>query len=503
MVLVDKSKHPRFAVGESSTPTADFLVAYLAQRWNLKPLAPLACWGQWKKHYPDLPCGKKRGFSYYHHVDGKAFDTSRFQTESLLVAASSKDQWSDTHWLRSGVDAFLAEQAKASGVDLLESTQIESAQFDSSTHRWEIHLSDIDSPASKPLAIQATWLIDATGHHGLHSESMDACQDSDWMRTRTGAVYGHFQGVSPFESAASPLDPFCGDDAAQHHVLDEGWFWMLRFDHGITSVGLVEPSNKPRSKDTFWKTIERHPSIAKLMQNAKLVAPVRPATNRSNPVLRSIESGTQEPILGEPSMATVDRMSRCRSHAWGKGWVSLPVSYGFIDPLHSSGIAHALSGVVRLAEALLLDRQQCYSELAIYGTDLRRELQWLDLLVAGCYAGQPSFDNFLAYACMYFISAIEFEKQLAFDPSHWPKGFMQSNDRPLVDVAIAAYEILERSKTGDGSKQAFPEQLRRWIEPWNRVGLLDPSNSNRIAHSVAPKYAMSIDTLCDALGTLG
>ncbi|MCE2784228.1 MAG: FAD-dependent oxidoreductase, partial [Pirellula sp.] len=47
VLLIDRSKHPRFAVGESSTPTADFLLAYLAQRWNLPALAPLASWGQW------------------------------------------------------------------------------------------------------------------------------------------------------------------------------------------------------------------------------------------------------------------------------------------------------------------------------------------------------------------------------------------------------------------------------------------------------------------------
>ncbi|MFM8398567.1 MAG: NAD(P)/FAD-dependent oxidoreductase, partial [Pirellula sp.] len=41
VLLIDRSKHPRFAVGESSTPTADFLLAYLAHRWDLKRLAPL------------------------------------------------------------------------------------------------------------------------------------------------------------------------------------------------------------------------------------------------------------------------------------------------------------------------------------------------------------------------------------------------------------------------------------------------------------------------------
>jgi FADH2 O2-dependent halogenase len=484
VLLIDRSRHPRFAVGESSTPTADFLLAYLAQRWNLPSLAPLACWGQWKKHYPHIVCGKKRGFSYYLHQPGASIDTHRLNTESLLVAASAQDAWSDTHWLRSSVDEFLANQAQAAGATLLESTHIDSAEFDSASHRWSLRLETNQRDSTQGIDIQATWLIDATGHHGLRSSSIDNPDDSAWMRTRTGAVYGHFEGVAPFDEAACQLDPFSGDDAAQHHVLESGWVWMLRFDNGITSVGLVEPASTPRSQETFWNTIERHPSLARLMQNAKLTAP---------------QEARGTPNSNRPAMATAERMSRCRSKAWGPGWVCLPVSYGFIDPLHSTGIAHALSGVCRLAESLMLDQQRCYQSLQKYGLDLRRELQWLDLLVDGCYQGQPSFQNFVAFACMYFVSAIEFEKQLAADPSHWPKGFLQSQDTELSSVAGQAYQMLELSKTDSELSRGFAQQVRAWIEPWNRVGLLDPSISNRIAHSVAPKYASSVSSLCSGL----
>jgi FADH2 O2-dependent halogenase len=481
VLLVDRSKHPRFAVGESSTPTADFLLAYLAQRWALKRLAPLACWGQWKKHYPNVVCGKKRGFSYYHHPQGQAVDTSNLESQSLLVAASSQDAWSDTHWLRSSVDEFLANEALLAGSRLLESTQIHSALFDPVEHRWTLALRNSIEQSVADIHVQATWLIDATGHHGLDSIGIDNADDSDWMRTRTGAVYGHFRGVEPFTQAASPLDPFCGDDAAQHHVLDTGWIWMLRFDNGVTSVGLVQPSKALRSEGHFWKTVQSHPSLAQLMRNAKLIAP---------------QGAQRGGVPSEPRMACVDRMSRCRRRAWGPGWVSLPVSYGFIDPLHSTGIAHSISGVVRLSEAMLRNKQECYEALRDYGEDLRTELDWLDLLVSGCYLGQPSFENFVAFSCMYFISAIEFEKQLAQDPARWPKGFLQSKDSELSQVANLAYQSLGRGVSGTQQGNDFPEQVRSWIKPWNRVGLLDPSYANRIAHSVAPKYASSLEALC-------
>jgi FADH2 O2-dependent halogenase len=478
VLLIDKAKHPRFAVGESSTPTADFLLAYIAQRWNLKALAPLACWGQWKKHYPEIVCGKKRGFSYYRHHPGLPIDRSKLHEESLLVAASASDQWSDTHWLRSSVDAFLVDQACSAGVRVQESTRIDSAFFDSNSNRWEVRISG--DQGAKACDVQATWLIDATGHHGLPSAGIDQRDDSDWMRTRTGALYGHFRGVAPFEQATSQLDPFCSDDAAQHHLLNRGWFWMLRFDNGITSVGLVEPTNSPRGQQRFWDIVQQHPSVAELMAKAQLVAPVVTTSDRG-----------AIPVLG-----SVDRMSRCRLRAWGPGWVCLPVSYGFIDPLHSSGIAHSLSGVVRLADALLRNKDECYALLGSYAADLRQEVRWLDLLVAGCYRAQPSFANFAAFACMYFVCAIEFEKQLSADPSSWPQGFLQCKDQKLFNVVNLAYETLGQADDDGILVREFVTKVRGWIEPWNRVGLLDRANSNRIAHSVAPKYASNVESLC-------
>lgn len=482
VVLVDKATHPRFAIGESSTPTADFLLAFLAERWNLSTLAPLACYGTWKTHFPNLLCGKKRGFSYYAHQQNQPLNLNKITQNSLLVAASSQDQWSDTHWLRSSVDAFLADQATQAGVQLLQQTSIATANFDPTSHRWTIDLiqsspnnnnsdSNCNSDSTPIASLHATWIIDATGPHGPIAPWTKNADNSHWMRTQTGAVFGHFSGVEPFAPAYHPTDPFCCDDAAQHHLLDQGWVWMLRFDHGVTSVGWVHPSsNTPRTTEDFWNTIQSHPSLGKLMQNASLIEPIK--------------------------MGSIQRISRCRSNAFGPGWIALPVAFGFVDPLHSTGIAHALSGVCRLAELLQVNASDVYPKLMIYQADLKSELNWLDTLVAGCYAAQPSFDNFYAFACFYFIAAIEFEKQLAKDPSHWPLGFLQASDDKLRNTAESAYQSLLQNSNDLFSMRQFRENVRKNIARWNTVGLLDPTNLNRIAHSAAPKYASVVHSLC-------
>ena len=63
VALVERGKHPRFAIGESSTPLADFKLREIAQQFDLPRLEPLTQYGTWKETYPDLMCGVKRGFS--------------------------------------------------------------------------------------------------------------------------------------------------------------------------------------------------------------------------------------------------------------------------------------------------------------------------------------------------------------------------------------------------------------------------------------------------------
>jgi len=59
VVLLERGQHPRFAIGESSTPLANLLLEELAQRYGLPRLLPLAKWGSWQKAYPEIACGLK------------------------------------------------------------------------------------------------------------------------------------------------------------------------------------------------------------------------------------------------------------------------------------------------------------------------------------------------------------------------------------------------------------------------------------------------------------
>src|SRR6267143_4036069 len=125
VILLERGRHPRFAIGESSTPLANLLLEELARRYDLPRLSPLAKWGIWQKAYPQIACGLKRGFTFYHHRFGRPFAADPERRDQLLVAASPRDEIADTHWYRADFDHFLVREAQQLGVNYVDQIKLE------------------------------------------------------------------------------------------------------------------------------------------------------------------------------------------------------------------------------------------------------------------------------------------------------------------------------------------------------------------------------------------
>ena len=104
VLLVERGRHPRFALGESSTPLAAIALERLARRLEElgadgTDLRALAAAGRWRRHL-DPPAGRgcqdrgrlgrglKRGFTFYRHHPGVPYANSADNDARLLVAAS-------------------------------------------------------------------------------------------------------------------------------------------------------------------------------------------------------------------------------------------------------------------------------------------------------------------------------------------------------------------------------------------------------------------------------
>ena len=155
-VLIDRARHPRFAIGESSTPIANLVLEDLARRYHLPRLLPLTAYGAWQATYPSVVCGVKRGFSFFKHEVGQPFVPDAAHANELLVTANSDDEHSDTQWLRSDVDRFLVQEVERAGLRVLDETDIAEPDV-SDSGGWILR----GHRGATPVSITARFLIDA------------------------------------------------------------------------------------------------------------------------------------------------------------------------------------------------------------------------------------------------------------------------------------------------------------------------------------------------------
>lgn len=464
-VLFDRAEHPRFRIGESSTPTANMILRDLADRYDLPRLRPLSAHGPWRETYPDVTCGRKRGFSYFRHHRDEPFVPDPNHANELLVAASSDSYHSDTHWLRADVDAFLAGEVQSTGIPLLENTEVAGLER---KDRWQVRA----RRANEEVRCAADFVVDATGGATLLS-SLGFTTPKASLSTRSRALYAHFTGLPRWRDwivrhgGRAEDHPFPCDQAAVHHVLDEGWLWEFRFDDGRVSTGLVLdveacPSPSTDTPRDEWRVhLKEYPTLAHRFEQAELADP-------PGKIIRT------------------DRLQRLTDRAAGWGWALLPFTAGFADPLHSTGIAHTLSGVERLGR-LFENHGACppLPALGAYSQAVRRELQFVDDLVRLCYESLPSFRAWTASTMFYFAAATTYERRRVheWDGTGPPPPFLCAGKSELRAAVRCARS---RVASDTGSLDAYEKFVEEAVRPFNEVGLFDPPVPNMYPHTAAP-----------------
>lgn len=466
--VVEKGKHPRFAIGESSTPVADMILRKLSQTYNLPWLYDFSRYGSWQQAHPEIACGIKRGFSFYKHYPGKNFYPGENHANELLVAASADDVQSDTNWFRADFDAFLAHKVSEAGIVYLDGTEIVSAKRNA---HWNVSLSQYDGI----LNVEADFIVDATGGGALAERLFGVESSAEGFLTNSFAIFSHFDNAPRWmdmlhnvgiPAAGYPYDP---DHSALHHVLDEGWLWMLRFNNNRTSLGFaLDGENEAwqnASKTQIWELLlQKYPSVAGIFKDA--VPAPQPGVILSSGRLQR-------------------RLSRC----YGEGWAVLPHTAGFIDPLFSSGIAHSLTGVETLVQLLkeYWDSPALYEQLPAYETQVFEELKFADQLISGCYKTMRHFELFNTWSMLYFIPVIACEQRRMHNTGSGY--FLNAHDPAIRQMVDRSYrellQLLEGGEPSAASISRFRETVRERIRPWNIAGLLEPEAGNMYRHTAA------------------
>ncbi|MBI4660640.1 MAG: NAD(P)/FAD-dependent oxidoreductase [Verrucomicrobia bacterium] len=458
VILLERGKHPRFAIGESSTPLANLLLEELARRYELPALLPLAKWGSWQKAYPEVACGLKRGFTFYYHRWNQPFSTDFEHRNQLLVAASPRDEIADTHWYRADFDHFLVRQAQTAGVEYLDETELRAVSSDAGS------LILAGRQRRHEFSIHAKFLIDATGPRGAMHRALALPELRFENLPATQGLFSHFRNVKRWDAihASNEPPPYPVDDAALHHVFEGGWIWVLRFGNGITSAGvavaekLASDLNLSEGEPAWHRLLKRLPSVREQFAEAK-------------------------PQFG---FVHLPRLSFRSGTAAGHRWALLPSAAGFVDPLLSTGFALTLLGIRRLAQALDEDweKERLARRLEAYSADTLDELEAGERLVAALYASMNDFAVFQTLAMLYFAAVSYAETARRLGRSELAESFLL-HKRPVFgrELRQCCERVLNRSRNGSltpAEKAALQDRIFAAIEPIDAAGLRDLSRRN-------------------------
>jgi len=439
VVMIEKGTHPRFAIGESTTPLSNLLLEEIAERYDLPRVKPLTKWGTWQKTYPELACGLKRGFSFYPHP---AVDEER----PLLVAASPNDASADTHWYRADFDHFLMKEARAMGVEYVDRTAL-------SFLKETADGVEVDG-------FRGRFLVDATGPRGFAHRALGLGEREFPGYPKTQALYSHFSNVGLMGGKAGV--PYPPDDAALHHMFDGGWIWVLRFNNGLTSAG-VAATDEVAERFGF---AEGGPGWDRLLD--------------SLPAVKAQFAGARP----ELPFVHARRLSFRTSVIAGRHWAMLPSAAGFIDPLLSTGFPLTLFGVARVGEMLAGDwNAEGYAEKT------NAELCATAKLIGALYGSMGDFPLFANLSLLYFAAASFAETARRLGRKEMASSFLLCGD-PVFGPASA--RLCERVMRGERGLEA---EILEAIRPFDVAGLCRPERENW--------YPVDADDLLGAAAKLG
>lgn len=320
VAVVERDAHPRFAIGESTTPEQNALHEHLGRRYNLRLLRDLADWPHVKAGRSGLPVWPKEMFYFLHNPaeHGGVWHETVDQARPFAP---------DFHVLRSALDVQLIAMAVEVGVDYFGPATIEGIDLDDPVR---VYVDCVKS--ASPL--RARFLVDATGGRGLLARQLDlvdAAPSDYWMRSR--AVYSHFLGVRPLDAVADEAVPPLAiprSHATVHHLQRDSWVWVIPFDDGVTSVGVVYRADLMPDQDDvapdrlFHRVVAANPALAASMAGA---VPIREYTHT--------------PVLPWRARRSV-----------GPNWALVGLASGFVDPLLSPGGVVSLGSVARFCAAI-------------------------------------------------------------------------------------------------------------------------------------------------------
>ncbi len=297
VVMLEKSQHPRFHIGESLLPANVPLFEKLGLRGEVERIG-MPKWGV-------------------------EFVSPQHEHSSFLEFGDAWDKSLPYAWQvrRSELDEILFRHAAAQGARTLENCHVREVDFDAEGATVRAQLGD-----GEQRRWRARFVIDASGRDTFLANKMRAKEKNP--KHNSSALFGHFRNAQRLPGQL--------EGNITIFWFAHGWFWFIPLADGTTSIGAVcwpyylKSRSKPL-KEFFADTIALCPKLAERLKDATLVDDVVHATGN---------------------------YSYSATHCTGERYLLLGDAFAFIDPVFSSGVFLAMQSAFEGAEvvATCLDR---------------------------------------------------------------------------------------------------------------------------------------------------
>ena len=272
------------------------------------------------------------------------------------------------HVEREKFDPFLLQNAAAKGVEIHRGVRVLEVIFEGERAVGVRLAPDSSDPAaSDGPVIRAKVIIDATGQQGLLGARFNLrVPDKEF---RKAAIWGHFRGAKR-ETI---------DGGVMTLVLrtrsNRTWFWHIPLANDVVSIGAVGDAdsflkNRGTPEEIFQAEVDDCPSMAERIAGAEKIA----------------------------GLDVVKEYSYKTGQSSGDGWVLVGDSWGFIDPLYSSGVWFALKSGQMAADAVIegLKKGDTTGEqLGKWVPAFNIGTNWVRKLVRAFYTGQFRVGRFI------------------------------------------------------------------------------------------------------------
>ena len=313
VLLLEKSHHPRFHIGESLLPLNLQLFERLGVAEEVKAIGMPKYGVEFVSPWHDKP-------SMLDFAD--AWDKA--YPSAYQVRRSEFDHILFRNALRKGARAM--EGCRVTRVDFrADGADVSVRQEDGGERTW-----------------RTRFVVDASGRDTFLASRLGFKQRD--TKHNSAAIFGHFSGATRLPGKlAGNISVFW---------FDHGWFWLIPLADGATSVGAVcwpyyMKSRKTEPRQFLLDTIALCPGLAERLRNASLISPVTATGNYSYSAVRAV----------------------------GANYIMLGDAFAFIDPIFSSGVFLAMHSAFVGADtvATCLDRpQRARSALKDYDASVHR-----------------------------------------------------------------------------------------------------------------------------------